>query len=935
MRKSWMCAVLLMGLFWLQTGLVQADIDPATAQKLLASDGAAEDIFGWSVSVSGDTALIGASLDDGKGAAYVFVRATDGTWSQQAKLAANDGKLDQRFGIVVSLDGNTALISADQDDDKAYRSGAAYVFVRAADGTWSQQAKLTPYDGAYTDFFGRNLSLNGDTALIGSPYDDNEGDNASGSAYVFVRSGTTWTLQAKITAADSVYADYFGYRVSVNNDTALIAAVGDDDKGDLSGSVYVFVRAANGTWSQQAKLTADDEAATDYLGYSVSLSGDTALIGASGDDDKGDLSGAAYVFVRSGTVWTQQAKLTAEDETAGDRFGSGVSLSGDTALIAANSDDDKGTDSGSAYVFIRATDGTWSQQAKLTAADGNAGDIFGMVSLDGNTVLSGAPYKESKKGAAYVYNLPSANGTAINSCAELQNINSNLSGNYYLANDIDCAGFDFGDGKGFMPLGTLSTPFTGKFDGKGFTISNVLINRPLQDYVGVFGCAGSPNGPADAATISHVTMAGFDITGHTVVGSLFGQLSYGRADDVHSDGIVTGFSYIGGLGGDNRYSTLTNASSSGSLYGDHSGSTSVICYGGLIGRNVGQISCSSSSVNVIGNYRVGGLVGTNITGAANTLRATISSSFATGTVKGFYRVGGLAGENISGTISDTFATGAVSGFSGSHELGGLVGLQYQDGYYADGSNPIIENSYATGSVTGGYNMKGVLGMRMDGTCSSTYWDVTTSGVSTDACGSSGRTTVEMKTQSTYVGWDFDQTWTMNGYPLLQCGAISNPDSDKDGIFDDADNCPSIANADQADYDQDGAGDVCDDDDDRDNVLDVSDNCPLAYNPDQADLDNDGLGNACDDDDDGDNVADTNDNCPSTASGDVVDATGCSISQLVPCQGPKGTTASWRNKGQYVSAVAKSAESFLAAGLITAAEKDAIVSAAAQSKCGGK
>lgn len=356
---------------------------------------------------------------------------------------------------------------------------------------------------------------------------------------------------------------------------------------------------------------------------------------------------------------------------------------------------------------------------------------------------------------------------AIGSCPELQAINSNLSGDYYLANDIDCTGFDFGDGKGFMPIGDGDTPFTGTFDGKGFTVSNVFIDRPAMSRVGVFGFAGKTDG-TDGADISHVTVSDFDITGQGAVGSLFGAAYYSNFEDVHSSGSVTGVTMIiGGLGGTSRYSTITNASSSGSVIGDQSGSTSMIFYGGLLGSNErSDLSCSSSDADVIGNYRVGGLVGNN--------SGTITTSFATGAVQGFYRVGGLAGENISGTIADCFATGDVSGFSGSHELGGLVGLQYRDSVYADGSEPVIRNSYATGSVTGGYNMQGILGLRMNGTCSGTYWDVMTSGITSDSCGSSGLTTSEMRNQSSYIGWDFNTVWTINGdYPELQCTPASS------------------------------------------------------------------------------------------------------------------------------------------------------------------
>ncbi|MCI5118952.1 MAG: hypothetical protein D3913_13590, partial [Candidatus Electrothrix sp. LOE1_4_5] len=345
----------------------------------------------------------------------------------------------------------------------------------------------------------------------------------------------------------------------------------------------------------------------------------------------------------------------------------------------------------------------------------------------------------------------------ISSCAELQDINNDLAGDYYLTDDIDCSDLSF------MPIGDADTPFTGTFDGNGFTISNVSIDRPAMNYVGLFGYAGT-----DAA-ISDVNLTGIEITGNSHVGGLFGQLYYGTVTDVHVEGTIKGNVVLGGLGGYAVSSIISHASSSGSvgMLDDPTGNFSQIFYGGLIGGNIrgnqiSEISCSSSDAEVTGNYRVGGLVGHN--------SGTITSSFATGPVKGFYRVGGLAGENISGTIVDCFATGSVSGFGNitglpdSHELGGLVGLQYR---YGD--EPVIMNSYATGSVTGGIrNMKGILGLKLNGSCTGTFWDKTTSGVSSDACGSVGLTTEEMQDQETYVDWDFDETWMMNGYPVLQC-----------------------------------------------------------------------------------------------------------------------------------------------------------------------
>jgi len=358
-------------------------------QKLLAADGVAGDQFG-SLSLDGDTALIGAwGHDDNgadSGAAYVFIR-TGATWTLQQKLLASDGQADDSFGSCVSLEGDTALVGAGWDDDNGVDSGSAYVFTRT--GTiWTQQAKLLPADGAVGDLFGGAVSLSGDTALIGADQDNDNG-NWSGSAYVFTRTGTTWTQQAKLLAPDGATEDLFGWWISLDSNTALIAAKWDDDNGDKSGSAYVFTRTGT-TWTLQQKLIGSDTAAGDRFGVDVCLDGDTAIIGACYDDDMGTDSGSAYVFTRTGTTWTQQAKLLASDGAADDSFCGDTgctSIDGDTAIIGAWYNDDKGTNSGSAYVFTR-TGSTWTQQQKLLSSDGAAGDSFGgATALDGDTAL--------------------------------------------------------------------------------------------------------------------------------------------------------------------------------------------------------------------------------------------------------------------------------------------------------------------------------------------------------------------------------------------------------------------------------------------------------------------------------------------------------------------------------------------------------------------
>ena len=366
--------------------------------KLTASDAAASDDFGASVAVSGDTAAVGAPFDDdagsSSGSAYVFVRGS--TWSQQAKLTASDAAVSDRFGKSIAVSGDTAAVGAPFDDDAGSSSGSAYVFVRSG-STWSQQAKLTADDGAAFDEFGASVAVSGNTAVVGAPFDDDAG-NSSGSAYVFVRSGSTWIQQAKLTASDAAASDRFGTSIALSGDTVVVGANRADPEGKTNaGAAYVFVRSGS-TWGQQAKLTAGDGAAFDRFGRSVAISGDTVVAGA----NRADLgattdAGAAYVFVRSDSTWTQQAKLTASDVEDYDLFGRSTGISGDTIAVGSHFHKDDGTSAftGSVYVFQRSL-GTWSQQTILTASDaGRPGKFARELSISGDTVLAGARDGES------------------------------------------------------------------------------------------------------------------------------------------------------------------------------------------------------------------------------------------------------------------------------------------------------------------------------------------------------------------------------------------------------------------------------------------------------------------------------------------------------------------------------------------------------------
>ena len=417
----------LLGLAFLSVSVqtTRADCDPQQLAKLIASDAAAADYFGYSVSVSGDTAVVGAAYDDQSGwidagSAYVFVRSNGPGapgWAQQAKLTASDAAAYDYFGYSVAISGDTAVIGAvDSDALFAFDAGAAYVFVRSG-GVWAQQAKLTASDAAIGDRFGCCVSISGDTVVVGAEYADPLDLYGAGVAYIFARSGgpgaPVWTEQAKLIASDAATVDYFGYSVSVSGDTAVVGALYGDAPDALgAGAAYVFSR-SSAVWVQQAKLTASDARGGGQFGYSVSFSGDTAVVGAIYGEAPGGLNaGAAYVFFRSGDVWAQQAKLTASDAGDSDLFGCSVSVSGDTAVIGATSDEYHPS-TGSAYVFVRSGGPGapgWMQQAKLTASDAATGDCFGnAVSVSGDTAVVGAPYDNhsggTDAGSAYVFDL--------------------------------------------------------------------------------------------------------------------------------------------------------------------------------------------------------------------------------------------------------------------------------------------------------------------------------------------------------------------------------------------------------------------------------------------------------------------------------------------------------------------------------------------------
>ena len=328
----------------------------ALEATLVPAGAAAFDLFGYSVAVDANVVIVGTPytnlIEVYSGSAYVFQKI-GGIWRQTQLLHASDADEYDLFGYAVSLDDGTAIISASHDDEDGPYSGSVYVFERDADGIWVQTAKLTPSDGEAGNEFGRDVALRGGVLVVGAPVDDDLG-TASGSAYIFERNNSGgWVEVAKLLASDGGGLQGFGGWVATNGTTALISATQAHGKEHHAGAVYVFERGTDDRWAETQKITASDGRVGDAFGWSVAVDGTTALIGAALDTQfQEDDIGSVYVFKRGDDgAWTQHTKLYASDYAEGDRFGSALALDGATAVIGAYGDDDFGNESGAAYLF--------------------------------------------------------------------------------------------------------------------------------------------------------------------------------------------------------------------------------------------------------------------------------------------------------------------------------------------------------------------------------------------------------------------------------------------------------------------------------------------------------------------------------------------------------------------------------------------------------
>ncbi len=438
---------------------------PSTYIK--ASNPSSFDSFGRSVAIDGDTMVIGALFEqgsrsgvnpptdnnlDGAGAAYVYVR-DGGTWKQQAYLKPSNPGESDLFGYAVAIHGNTIVVGAVGEDsgttgvnstpnDNVSNSGAAYVFVRSGT-TWIQQAYLKASNTGEDDGFGGSVAVWGDTIAIGAQFeqsnavgiDGNQANDslmAAGAVYVFERIGDTWSQQAYVKASNTNAEDLFGRSLALHGETLVVGAQGEDSNANTvngnqsnnsassAGAAYVFVRSGL-SWTQQAYLKAFNAEAEDEFGAAVSISADSIVVSAPGEDGSGNgvnpsnnngasQSGAAYVFTRTGIVWTQQAYLKPAATTAGDLFGTSVCISGDHLVIGSiledsassgvngNAANDALSNSGAAMHFVR-SGSSWSYATFLKAFTPGEDHNFGTsVGVSGDIIVVSAEGENSSRG---------------------------------------------------------------------------------------------------------------------------------------------------------------------------------------------------------------------------------------------------------------------------------------------------------------------------------------------------------------------------------------------------------------------------------------------------------------------------------------------------------------------------------------------------------
>jgi len=394
----------------------------AVAQAVLASPNpTALDEFGWSVAISGNTAVVGARNEDPDlgggpisqaGAAYVYVRSGTG-WILEGKLAPRDARAGDTFGVSVAIEGNTVIVGASgRDVGDEENAGAAFVFAREGI-TWKQKAELVAKDPANDDAFGVSIAIDGSTLVIGADAKDVGPLPDAGAAYVFLRRSGGWDQKAKLVASDADLGEFFGGAVDVSGSRIIVGAT-QADPYDVTGPGQAYIFEGQGdSWKEKAVLSPDEDRTGDFFGSAVAISGGTAVVGAKFHDPNlgsGRITnaGAAYVFTREEDGWDQQATLYPLDAVPFAEFGQSVDLEGNTIAVGAEGMSQAGyAQAGAVYLFAFRNN-EWVQQSKVVADYVYENDSFGKsVAMSGDRLVVGAtgrdPGNMAQAGEAFVY----------------------------------------------------------------------------------------------------------------------------------------------------------------------------------------------------------------------------------------------------------------------------------------------------------------------------------------------------------------------------------------------------------------------------------------------------------------------------------------------------------------------------------------------------
>lgn len=657
---------------------------------------------------------------------------------------------------------------------------------------------------------------------------------------------------AKLYSNDDISRS-FGQAVAVSGDTIVAGSRGNHRVSD-DGAAYVFVRDGN-TWSQQAVLLPDVSVRSQFFGVSVAIDGDTIVVGAAQDGSEDSPGGAAYVYTRNGTTWTLAAKLKSPSGRH-DGFGMSVAVEGDTIAIGATGSNI--STSAAAYIYKR-SNANWGLQVKLQPSNPQALNNFGIsLALHGNTLVVGGWGNSLgiNWGGAYVFN---RDGDTWSEQALLQPDNAPATNSHRFGDAVAIYGDTIVVGD---PDGYEGSVWTGV--GYVYSRTGTVWTQTAKLFAGDRRLIKGFTDPHDNEGHLGDSVA---IIGDTIALGNYSGLG---------DGIGHGTVHVFERAADGwRESKVLRPSG---FYGDFG------------------ISVALDRTKVVAGAP--GSAGQNNrwpAGAAYVFEQTNPDRDGDGVPDASDNCPSMP--NVDQSNNDGDGAGDVCDTD-------------------DDNDGIADNAPDNCPLTPNTDQA----------------DMDRDGVG-DAC-------------------DIDIDGDGANNERDNCPLVSNPgqddtdhggdgdacdlDDDNDGLLDEVDNCSLMINPDQTDSDGDGIGDPCDGDKDGDGIVNNVDNCPSVANSSQNDFDGDGQGDACDPDIDGDGVGNGGDICPFTLPGKQIDpATGCSIEQLCPCDGPRGSSEPWRNHGQYVSCVAKSTESFVALGLIETAQKDTTVSTAAQSACGQK